>query len=139
MKFLAIYRAAETETPPTTEHMAAMGKLIQEMSEKGILIATEGCLPTKLGARVRRSNGKITVTDGPFTESKEVVGGFALVRCDSKEEAIEWTKKFLEVAGDGESEVRQIYEPADFGDTIPADLKEQDKRSRARMAGYSAR
>jgi hypothetical protein len=94
--------------------MAAMGQLIQEMSEKGILLATEGCLPSKLGARVRRSNGKITVTDGPFTESKEVVGGFALMQCSSKEEAIAYTKRFLEVAGDGESEVRQIYEPADF-------------------------
>jgi hypothetical protein len=139
MKFLGIYRTAETGVPPTEEHMAAMGQLIQEMSEKGILIATEGCLPSKLGARLRRSNEKITVTDGPFAESKEVVGGFALMRCNSKEEAIEWTRKFLEVAGDGESEIRQIYEPADSGDAIPADLKEQDKRSRARMAGYSSR
>ena len=114
MKFLGIYRTAETGVPPTEEHMAAMGQLIQEMSEKGILLATEGCLPSKLGARVRRSNGKITVTDGPFTESKEVVGGFALMQCSSKEEAIAYTKRFLEVAGDGESEVRQIYEPADF-------------------------
>jgi hypothetical protein len=139
MKFLSIYRAPETGVPPTPEHMAAMGQLIQEMTEKGILIATEGCLPSVTGARVRRSNGKITVTDGPFTESKEVVGGFALLRCNSKEEAVELAKKFLAVAGDGESEIRQIYEPGDFDQPIPAELREQDKRSRAQMAGYSSR
>jgi hypothetical protein len=63
-----------------------------------------------LGARVRQSDGKVTVTDGPFTESKELVGGFALIRVNSKAEAIERTKIFLNIAGDGETEIRQVWE-----------------------------
>ena len=75
------------------------------------LLATEGCLPTERGARVRRSSSKISVTDGPFTESKEVVGGFAILQAKSKEEAIELARQFLQIAGEGECELRQIYEP----------------------------
>jgi hypothetical protein len=95
--------------------MADMGQFIEQMAKAGVPIATEGCLPSAKGARVRLSNGKLTVTDGPFTESKELIGGFALIQANSKEEAIEWTKRFLEVAGDGESEIRQIAEAEDFG------------------------
>ena len=87
-----------------------MGKLVEEGFKAGWLVATEGCLPSKLGARVRSSSGKQTVTDGPFTESKELVAGFAILKVNSKEEAIELTRKFLQVAGDGECELRQIYE-----------------------------
>ncbi len=110
MRFLSIYKAVERNVPPTTEEMAAMGQLIEEMTKKGTLIATEGCLPTAKGARVRRSGGRVGVTDGPFTESKEVIAGFAVLEANSKEEAIELTKRFLEVAGDGECEIRQIYQ-----------------------------
>ena len=87
-----------------------MGKLIEEGMKGGWLIATEGCLPSALGARVRSTNGKVSVTDGPFTQSKEVVGGFAILRANSKEESIQLVKDFLEVVGDGECELRQIYE-----------------------------
>jgi len=91
--------------------MAKMGKLIEDEMKAGTLLATEGCLPSALGARVRMSGGKVTVTDGPFTEAKEVVGGFALLSANSKEEAIKLVKNFLQVAGhDGECELRQIYE-----------------------------
>ena len=110
MRVLAVYRAVETGIPPSAENMAAMGKLIDEMSKAGVLLATEGCLPSSRGARVRISGGKFTVTDGPFSETKEVIGGFALFQVKSKEEAIEWTKRFLKLAGDGESEIREIYE-----------------------------
>ena len=110
MRFLAIYRSKETNTPPSPENIAAMGKLIEEMAKAGVLIATEGCQPSSKGARVRISAGKFTVTDGPFIETKEVIGGFALFQVKSKEEAIEWTKRFLQLAGDGESEIREIYE-----------------------------
>ena len=110
MKFLSIYKTAERGVPPSQEEMDAMGKLIEEGFRAGWLISTEGCLPSKLGARVRRAGPKVSVTDGPFTESKEIVGGFALLNVSSKEEAIELTKKFLKVAGDGECELRQIYE-----------------------------
>jgi hypothetical protein len=109
MRFLSIYKTVERNTPPTLEEMTAMGQLIEQYMKSGALIATEGCLPTALGARVRLSDGTITVTDGPFTESKEVVGGFALLEAKSKEEAIELTKNFLKVAGDGECEIRQIF------------------------------
>jgi hypothetical protein len=94
--------------------MAEMGKLVEEMTKAGVLLATEGCLPSIMGARVRRAGKKLTVTDGPFTEAKEVIGGFALLQAKSKAEAIELTKRFLNVAGDGECELRQIFEAADF-------------------------
>lgn len=110
MRFLSIYKTVERTTPPTQEEMATMGKLIGDSMKAGFLLATEGCMPTALGARVRRSSGQVSVTDGPFTESKEVVGGFAILKANSKEEAIEIARQFLAVAGDGECELRQIYE-----------------------------
>ena len=110
MKFLSIYKTVERNTPPTQEEMAEMGKLIEEGFKAGWLVATEGCLPTALGARVRRDGDEITVKDGPFTEAKEVVGGFAILKANSKAEAIELTRKFLKVAGNGECELRQVYE-----------------------------
>jgi hypothetical protein len=110
MRFLCIYKPGRPEQPPTQEDMTRMGKLIEEAMKAGWLITTEGCLPTSLGARVRLSEGKFTVTDGPFAETKEVIGGFAIIRANSKQEAIELTKNFLEVAGGGESEIRQLYE-----------------------------
>lgn len=132
MRFLTIYRAEERNTPPTTEEMTAMGKLIEEMVNAGVLLSTEGCLPSAKGARVRITDGKIAVTDGPFTETKEVVGGFALIQVKSKEEAVEWTKRFLRVVGRGESEIRQIGEPDDYGDAFTPELREAEERQRAR-------
>jgi len=111
MRFLSIYKTVERNTPPAPEEMAAMGKLIQEGMKAGWLVSTEGCLPTASGARVRRSEGEIMVTDGPFTESKEVIGGFAILEAKSKSEAIELAKKFLSHVGQGECELRQLYEP----------------------------
>ena len=110
MKFLSMYKTVERGIPPTPEEMAAMGKLIEQGFKEGWLVATEGCLPSALGARVRRDGAKISVTDGPFTESKEVVGGFAILKANSKEEAIQMAKDFLNFVGDGECELRQIYE-----------------------------
>ena len=110
MKFLSIYKSAERGVPPSQEEMARMGKLIEEGMKAGWLLATEGCLPSALGARVRSSNGKLSVTDGPFTESKELVGGFAILRANSKAEAIQLAKDFLSVVGEGECELRQLYE-----------------------------
>jgi hypothetical protein len=113
MRFLSIYKTAERSTPPSEQEIASMGKLIEEGMKSGWLLATEGCLPTSLGARVTRHNGKLSVTDGPFAEAKEVVGGFAILNANSKEEAIELTRKFLLVAGEGECELRQLYEAGD--------------------------
>jgi hypothetical protein len=110
MRYLSIFKSRETGAPPTPEHIAKMTALIEKFSRSGHLLSTEGCLPSALGMRVRKDGSKVTVKDGPFTESKEVVGGFALLQADSKEEMIALTREFLDVAGDGECEVRQLYE-----------------------------
>ena len=110
MRFLSIYTSRETGVPPSPEHMADMGRLIEKFMKSGELVTTEGCLPTALGARVRKDGSTVRVTDGPFAESKEVVGGFAILEAKSKAHAVELAKEFLAVAGDGECEIRQIYE-----------------------------
>jgi hypothetical protein len=110
MRFLCLYKPGKPERPPTEQEMAEMGKLIEESMKAGWLIATEGCLPSAAGARVRLSGGKFTVTDGPFSETKELVGGFAIIQATSKQEAIEHARYFLQVAGGGETEIRQLHE-----------------------------
>jgi hypothetical protein len=110
MRFLTIYRAVETNAPPTPEEMANMGQLIEEMKSAGTLVSAEGCQPSSQGARVRRTKGKVTVSDGPFTESKEVIGGFAILEAKSLDEAKELTRRFLAVVGDGESEIRLLHD-----------------------------
>ena len=115
MRFLCLYKPDKKEgVPPSQREMAEMGKLIEDMTKAGVLLATEGCQPSSKGARVRLSGEKITVTDGPFTEAKELVAGFAMIQVKSKAEAIEWTRRFLHVAGDGESEIRLLHEASDF-------------------------
>jgi hypothetical protein len=110
MRFLSIYKTVERGVPPSQEEIAKMGQLVEDGMKAGFLLATEGCLPSALGARVRISSGKLSVTDGPFTEAKELVGGFAILQAKSKEEAIELAKNFLQAAGDGECELRQLFE-----------------------------
>jgi hypothetical protein len=110
MRFISIYKTPERNTTPTLEEMASMGKLIEEAMKSGKLLATEGCMPSALGARVRIDSGKFTVSDGPFTEAKEVVGGFAIINADSKEAAVDFVKGFLQFTGEGECEVRQLYD-----------------------------
>jgi hypothetical protein len=111
MRFLSIYKSPERNTPPTPEEMASMGKMVEDWMKSGKLLATEGCMPTALGARVRVANGKFSVSDGPFTEAKEVVGGFAILSAPSKEAAVGYAQEFLQVMGQGECELRQLYEP----------------------------
>ena len=110
MRFLSIYKTPERNTPPSPEEMERMGKFIEEAMKAGWLVGTEGCLPSALGARARIDNGKITVSDGPFTESKEVVGGFAMLEAASKAAAIELVRQFLQFTGEGECELRQLYD-----------------------------
>lgn len=110
MRFLSIYKTAERNAPPTQEEMDRMGRYIEESMKAGELVSTEGCLPSALGARIRLAHGKVTVTDGPFTEAKEVVGGFAILNAASKEEAVELVRRFLSFTGEGECELRQLYE-----------------------------
>ena len=110
MRFISIYKCPERNTPPSPEEMARMGKLIEDWMRSGKLLGTEGCLPSAMGARIRIDNGKFTVSDGPFTETKEVVGGFAILNAPSKEIALEYVKEFLEFTGAGECELRQLYD-----------------------------
>jgi hypothetical protein len=102
----------ERATAPTPEQMEEMGKFIGEAIQAGALVAT-GALNPK-GTRLRLSEGKFTVTDGPFIELKELLAGFAVIRADSLEEAIEWCKRFRKIVGDGESEIVQVFGPDDF-------------------------
>jgi len=111
MRFLSMYKTRERGVPPSQEEMTRMGKLVEEWMKAGYLLGTDGCMPSAMGARVRQAEGKYTITDGPFTEAKEVVGGMAILKVSSKAEAIELTKKFLAMAGDGECELRQLYDP----------------------------
>lgn len=110
MRFISIYKCPERNTPPTHEEMARMGKLVEDWMKSGKLLATEGCLPSAQGARIRIDNSKFTISDGPFTEAKEVVGGFAILNAPSKEAAVEYVKEFLEFTGGGECELRQLYD-----------------------------
>jgi hypothetical protein len=109
MRYLSFFKSEESG-PPTQAEQEAMGRLIAEMTQAGVLLSAEGCLPSEKGFRMRRSGKRITVTDGPFTESKEVIGGFALLEVSSREEAMQWTTRFLDLVGDGESEVRLLYD-----------------------------
>jgi hypothetical protein len=113
MRFLMVHRVDESQPDaydPSPETVAAVGRMIGEMTRAGVLLAAEGVLESSTGARVRSSGGRRTVTDGPFTEAKEVIGGFAMVQVRSKEEAIEWASRFAEAIGDVEVEVRQVAE-----------------------------
>lgn len=112
MRFLCVYRTStpESDAPPSEQEMQTMGQLIADMAKAGVLLGTEGCLPSKKGARVRIDSGKYSVTDGPFVETKELIQGFCLLQVKSKAEAVEWTKRFLAVVGEGESEIRQLHD-----------------------------
>jgi hypothetical protein len=103
----------EEAAPPTPELMEEMGRFIEEATKAGKVVATGALHPQ--GTRLRLSGGKFTVTDGPFIELKELLAGFAVIRVESLEEAIEWSKRFRKIVGDGESEIVQVFGPDDFG------------------------
>jgi hypothetical protein len=118
MRFLSMIRIDENSgLVPSEQLMSDMGNLIEEMTREGVLIRTAGLRPTAEGVRVRLRSGKLTTVDGPFAETKEVVGGFAILEAGSMNEAIELTKRFLRVHGNEwniECEVRQMEGP-EFG------------------------
>ena len=123
MRFMVMVKADkdfEAGLPPKPELLAAIGKLSQDMVKAGVLLETGGLLPSSRGARVRASSGKLSVTDGPFTETKELVGGYAIIQAQSRDEAVELGKQFMEahvtVLGssyDGECEIRQLFDAGD--------------------------
>jgi hypothetical protein len=120
MRFMMIVKSAENLGFPPKPLMDAIGKLSEESVKAGTMIGSGGLLPTATGTRVRLSGGKLTVIDGPFTEAKEVVGGYAQFELKSKEEAIEGARHFMELhkqhwpGWEGETEIRQMFEPGDF-------------------------
>jgi hypothetical protein len=121
MLFMTIVKAAESQSSyaPPQELMDAIETLRDEAIEAGVFVDTGGLLPSAVGANVRLSNGKVTVTDGPFTEAKEVIGGFAVFNVKSKKDAIDWTLKFMDLhkkhwpGWEGVTEVRQMWSPQD--------------------------
>jgi hypothetical protein len=122
MRILGLMKAdAESEagTPPSPELLEKMGTFMEEVSKAGVLLATDGLQPSAKGKRIKLVDGKVTVIDGPFTESKELVASYALFEVKTMEEAIEWTTRFLNVLGEGECELRPVEE-FEASDVAPA-------------------
>jgi|SRR5580698_4923143 hypothetical protein len=138
MKFMILVKAtkdSESEVLPDEKLLAEMGKYNEELVKAGILLAAEGLHPSSKGARVKFSGATRTVTDGPFAETKELVAGFWLWQVKSKEEAIEWVKRCPNpMPSDSEIEIRQVFEPEDFGPALTPELKEKEAQLRARSA-----
>lgn len=136
MRFMVIVPASkesEAGILPDGEILTAMGKFNEEMVKAGVMLAGEGLHATSKGARIKFSGGKTTVTDGPFTESKELIAGFWLIQVKSKEEAIAWMKRAP--FGDGVMlELRQVFETEDFGANLTPELRRQEERLRAQTA-----
>ena len=98
-------------TPPGPEDFAEMSKFMEEATKAGVLLATGGVGPIESLTKIVNSGGKITVLDGPFTEAKELIGGWALMECRDQAEAIEWSKRFVAIAGEGEVRLREVFMP----------------------------
>jgi hypothetical protein len=122
MRFMMIVKHAENQGPPPKELMDAIAKLAEDDAKTGTVLGSGGLKPTALGAVVRLSKGRVTVTDGPFTEVKEIIGGFAQFELKSKEQAVQSAVQFMELhkkywpGWEGETEIRQMYGP---GEAIP--------------------
>ena len=143
MKFMLIIKStkdSEAGVPPTTEQMTTMMTFHEEMVKAGVLLAAEGVHASSKGARVRFSGTKRTVIDGPFTETKELIAGFWLIQARSKEEAIEWVKRFPNVwREDTEIEIRQVAEAEDFGPSFTPEVGAQLDRIHEEGAAQEAK
>jgi hypothetical protein len=136
MRFMVIVKAdknSEAGVMPNRQLLTAMGKFNEELVKAGVMLAGEGLHPTSKGKRVRFSGGKHTVTDGPFTESKELIAGFWLWQVRSMDEAVEWLKR-SPFDGGAEIEIRQVFEADDFGAELTPELREQEDRVRKQTA-----
>jgi hypothetical protein len=110
MRYISIFTHKPRNSGPDHQEIAAMNKLVEEGKKEGWLITTEGVAWGNKGTRVQSVGGKLTITDGPFAEAKEVIGGYALMEVKSKEEVLALTRRFLAVAGDGTCELHQLFE-----------------------------
>ncbi|HEV2922416.1 MAG TPA: YciI family protein [Solirubrobacteraceae bacterium] len=136
MRFMVLVPGSpesEAGEMPSSEILAAMTKYNEELVKAGVMLAGEGLHPTSKGAKVRFSGSERTVTDGPFTEAKEIVAGYWVWDCASREEAIEWLKR-APFGGGVEIELRQIFEADDFGEQLTPELREANARLREQAA-----
>ena len=134
MRFMIIRKAdaaTEAGTLPSPEQFDAMTKYHEDAAAAGILRGGDGLKPSSAGARVEFRGGRPTVTDGPFTETKELVAGFSIIDVPSLADAIEWVRGWPKEDGDATLEIRPFYEADDFGDALTADVRERQTRMRA--------
>jgi len=123
---------SEAGATPTEKMLSEMGKFNEELVKAGVMLAGEGLQASSKGARVKFSDGKTSVIDGPFAETKELVAGYWMWQVKSKEEALEWLKRAP--FEDTEVEIRQVFEAEDFGDEFTPELRDQEERLRAQVA-----
>ena len=143
MKFMVIVKAnadSEAGKLPSTELLSAMGKYNEELVRAGVMLDANGLQPSSKGARVRFEGNRRTVSEGPFADTQELIAGYWIFQCKSKDEAIEWVKRAPNpMEGASEIEIRQIYEAEDFGDNLTPELREQEKRLGQHMAANAGR
>jgi len=139
MRVMVVVKAnkdSEAGVMPSEKLLTDMGKFNEELAKAGVMLAGEGLHPSSRGARVRFADGKQTVIDGPFAETKELIAGFWLWQVKSMSEAIDWLKRAP--FEDTEVEIRPLFEAADFGDEFTPELREQEERVRQQVAGRSS-
>lgn len=139
MRFMVMVKASkdsEAGMLPSEQMLSEMGKFNEELVKAGVMLAGEGLQASSKGARIRFSGSKRTVIDGPFAETKELVAGFWILQCKSKEECVEWMKRCPNPMPGEESEIeiRQIFEAEDFGEAFTPELRQQEERHRAQSA-----
>jgi len=133
MRFMLIRRAdkdTEAGVLPSEELLAAMMQYNEELARAGLLLQGEGLQPSSKGTRIRITSDRPVVTDGPFAETKELIAGFTMIRAKSREEAIEWVKRWPSIDAGAEIEIRQVIEPDDFGPALTPEIREQEERLR---------
>ena len=137
MRFMVIVKAtadSEAGVMPSEELLAAMGRYNEELAEAGVMLAGEGLQPSAKGVRVKFSGDQRSVTDGPFSETKELIAGFWIFQVASLQACIEWVKRCPNpMPGESEIEIRQVFEAEDFGAEFTPELREQETRIRARI------
>ena len=142
MKILGLLKAdqySESGAPPSQDLLERMGNFVEEATQAGVLLAGDGLQPSRSGKRVELSQGKHTVIDGPFTETKELVASYVLMQVPSMDEAVEWTRRFLDLLGQGRCELRPILEFTDFPpDLLSAEAMAKEAATRERMQDNAA-
>jgi hypothetical protein len=139
MRFM-ILRMADKETEagvmPTEAMLRAMGDYMEEMSKAGVLLGGEGLHPSSKGKKIKFSAGKPTIIDGPFSEAKELIGGYAMINVKSEQEALDWVKRWpaMDSGGNVELQLRRVFEEDEFGDEFTPELREREQRMRTQAA-----